>query len=120
MRSYAWYVEQFINGVKKTEKVDYSDANSVKLNNKGVNQYRQAAINIKRLFPDRIGDFAEMLYDKDRTIALCCAICIVEIMQCNGSLKNKAIQVVDTYINIYADETDKMGLQTWMNNYKMN
>ena len=116
--SYDELMKCFIDGIEKTKDVDYSDKESVKRNNKGVDEYRKAAKQIGELYPERVEDFSVLLNVDDANIRVCCAICMIELMTCTYEQCNRAFSVVSDYYNVYADSTEKLMIGVWLQKYK--
>ena len=111
-------INRFIYGVEKTKNVDYADKNSVKNNNKGVAEYRNAAQQIGELYPEYIENFSILLKSDDIKIRLCCAICMVELMTCSIEQMHRAFLVVEEYYNVHADNSERMMIGVWLERYK--
>ena len=118
--SYDNLIQCFIDGIEKTENVDYSDKNSVKRNNRGVDEYRKAAKQIGELYPERIEDFSILLNSDNIKIRVCCAICMIELMICTTEQQSRALSVVREFHNVYADSAEKMMLGVWLEKHKNN
>ena len=88
-KTYDQLIEQFINGVKCTIDVDYANKNSVKKNNKGVDQYRQAAKQINEQFPDQKDNFASLLNHPTNKVSVACAVCMIELMDYDEKWRNQ-------------------------------
>ena len=91
---YEKLLQKFINGVKCTIDVDYANKNSVKKNNKGVDQYRQAAKQINEQFPDQKDNFASLLNHPTNEVKVACAVCMIELMDYNENWRNQALEVI--------------------------
>lgn len=111
-------INRFIYGVEKTKNIDYADKNSVKKNNKGVDEYRKAAKQIGELYPEHIEDFSILLKSVDIKTRVCCAICMVELMTCSIEQQSRAFSVVNEYYNVYADSAEKMMIGVWLKKHK--
>ena len=118
--SYENLIQSFIDGIEKTKNIDYSDKNSVKRNNRGVDEYRKAAKQIGELYPERIEDFSILLNSDDIKTRLCCAICMIELMICSNEQQSRALSVVHEFYNVYADSAEKMMIDVWLEKYKNN
>lgn len=112
--SYETLYKRFIDGVEKTKNIDYLDRHSIKKNNSGVDQYRKAAKQIGELYPDRIEDFAILLDSDDIKLKICCAICLVELMNAPEGQQSLAISEVKQYYRFYANGAEKMMIEVWL------
>ena len=91
---YEKQLQKFISGVECTINVNYDDKASVRKNNKGVDQYRKAAIFINEQLPDRKEDFAELLNHPLNEVKVCCALCIIELMDYSENWRQQALEVI--------------------------
>ena len=117
-KTYNQLVQCFFAGVDKTRYVDYSNRISVRMNNQGVLQYRNAAKNISEYFPEKIEDFSNLLFNEDAKIRICCAVCLVELMSCSKKQRELAINTVKNYIQTTSAPSEKRGFSIWMENHK--
>lgn len=117
-KTYNQLVKYFFVGVDKTRYVDYSNKISVRKNNQGVLQYRNAAKNISEYFPEKIADFSNLLFNEDSKVRICCAVCLVELMACSKKQHELAINTVKNYIQTTSDPAEKMGFSIWIENHK--
>ena len=116
--SYDSLIVIFLDGVEKTKNIDYSDKSSIKKNNRGVDEYRKAAKKIGELYPENINKFSNLLSSDDVQTRLCCAICIIELMNCSSEQQDRAYSVVYEYHNNYADSAEKMMIEVWLKKNK--
>ena len=114
--TYDYLLNQFICGVKRTENVDYSNKKSIRENNLGNTQYRDAAMQISKLYPERIEDFATMLTSDNCKIRVCCAVCLLEFMNCSKEQSNHALHIIRQHIHTASDKVEKTGFTIWLNN----
>lgn len=112
--SYDDLLNLFITGVEKTRNVDYSNKASVRRNNMGNSQYRKAAAQIGKMFPERISDFSTLLTSEKEYLRLCCAACMVELMNCPKELSDMAIAVVREHLNNTTDAIEQFGWSVWL------
>ena len=115
--SYETLYNRFLAGIEKTKSVDYSDKASIRRNNAGVDQYREAAERIAELYRDRIDEFALLLNSNDVKERQCCAICMVEIMKVTDQKLKLALGEIKNYYDSYADEAEKMIIDVWLKKY---
>lgn len=116
--SYDYLFDRFIAGVEKTKNVNYLNKNSIKRNNKGVDEYRKAATQISELYPEHIGKFSSLLDSNDIKERVTCAICMIELMKCSYEQRRQAFSVITEYYNSSADEADKMMIDMWLIKYR--
>lgn len=117
MKSFEQLVAAFVEGVQKTQDVDYENRASVRRNNRGVEQYRLAIKEIDLLYLERIDELAELLNDSRPKIRLCCAVCLVELTRCSEEIYQRAVSVVEKYA-LTADAVDKRGFYIWLDEHK--
>ena len=115
-KTYDQLIEQFINGVKCTIDVDYANKNSVKKNNKGVDQYRQAAQEIAKFFPDKKEDFSRLLHHPINKVRLNCAVCMIELMNYNEMFCLKALTVIKSEY-FKKDRVEKIMINLWLKDH---
>lgn len=115
-KTYDEWLEQFVSGVIMTQNVDYSSKKAIKKNNIGNAKYREAATQINQFFPDRIADFSALLNSDNDKVQLCCAVCMLELMQCSKEQSDLAHNAVLRHIEHTTDAAERTGLQIWLNN----
>ena len=94
MKSYEYYFQRFLLGVSYTKNIDYGDPKAVRRNNNGVNMYRKAAVAIAENYPDRIGEFSELIKNDDQDIRTACAISLLTLMNARPVHKEAALLVI--------------------------
>ena len=106
-------MNQFINGVLDTVNTDYKSKISILKNNKGVDQYRNAAICIDKYYLDRIGEFAQLLDNNSSKVSLCCAVCLLEVMHYNNEQEKRALEIINNEIE-NGNSVEKLGWKYWL------
>ena len=94
MKPYEYYYRRFLQGFSNTKDIDYRDKKSVRKNNQGVDMYRNAAASIGKYYPEKIPEFAIMLEDDDQDLRIVCAVSILELMEADQSLSEKALNII--------------------------
>lgn len=113
------YVDQFKKAaIRAYEIVDYSNKISICKHNKQVDKHRKIAKKIQMNYPDRISDFSNLLNDDNWSIRICCAVCIVEIMNPSPIDKKKAIDAVIQYIEKTDDIVERHGFEIWLKQHQ--
>ena len=112
-KDYLYYLNLFIQNVQLAELTDYTSKNSVRVRNQAVDQYRKAAYTISREFPEKTRDFAKLLEHDDPNIRICCAVCLVELMQTDSMTRKRAIQLIKTEIH-NGNATPVVGWEIWL------
>ena len=115
--SYDILLRQFIDGVKLTENIDYSDKKSVRQNNRGHDKYRDAAAKISKYFPEKIDDFSAMLTSDDSEIRICCAVCLIELINCSKEQADLARSVIIHHVQTTTDELQRTGFTMWLKSH---
>ena len=93
-KKYEKLLQKFISGAECTVNVDNIDKTSVKKNNKGVDQYRQAAKQICERFPNQRDNFANLLNYPVNEVRVACAVCMIELMDYDEKWRNQALEVI--------------------------
>lgn len=112
--SYESLLKRFLSGVEKTKNVDYSDRESIRRNNLGVDQYRKAAEQIGKLYPERIEDFSSLLDSCDPKEKVCCGICMIELMECSKEQNARAYVVLKNNYDFSMNGAEKMMFEVWL------
>lgn len=112
-KDYLYYLNQFIQNVRLTKYTDYTSKNSVRVHNQAVDQYRKAAYTISREFPEKTRDFAKLLEHDDPNIRICCAVCLVELINTDLKIRERAIQLIKTEV-LNGNATPIVGWQMWL------
>ena len=116
--SYETLIKRFVVGVEKTKNIDYLDRASIRRNNAGVDQYRKAAKQIGEVYPERVEDFAILLNSDDLRLRKCCAICMVELMNCSDEQYDRAYStVLELYLSC-TDSLERLNTEYWLERNK--
>lgn len=93
-RQYEYYYERFLQGVLKTRDVNFESKKDIRRNNRGVDQYRDAAMCISQYFPERVSDFALLLDNDQQDIRVACAVSILSFMKAERITSEKAVGII--------------------------
>ena len=113
MKDFEYYRQRFLSGVQMTKDVDYGDKASVRKNNRGVDQYRKAAVTIREKYPDRIPEFALLLDHEDHKVQVACAVSLVELMNAASPHREKALDIIRAVARD-GDPLERMGWGEWL------
>ena len=113
MKTFEQLVDIFYDNARQSFDIDYNNEKSIRRANENVNRYRKAAEKKGRLYPESIEEFSNLLLDCNKDVALCAAICLVELMPHSKQQSLKAFQIVEQYLN-NCDEAMKWGLEQWL------
>ncbi len=106
-------MNQFNQNVQLTKYTDYTSKNAVRVRNQAVDQYRKAAYTINKEYPEKTCDFANLLDHDDSDIRICCAVCLVELMNTDLKIRERAIQLIKTEVQ-NGNATPIVGWQMWL------
>lgn len=112
--TYECLITKFLSGVKMTQNVNYLNKKSIRRNNQGITQYREAAKQIAELYPDRIAEFALFLFSDDNDVKRCCAVCMLELMHCSEEYNSQALRVIEVHMKTTTDPAEKRGFAIWL------
>lgn len=112
--TYDELLELFVSGVKMTENTDYSSRYSVRKHNRGVRQYRKAASQINALYPECLDDFSSLLTSTNSKVNLCCAVCMIELMDCSREHLLLAYKIIIKHIESTSVPGERMGFEMWL------
>ena len=116
IKSYKYYYERYLLGVSFTRNVDYGDQKAVNRNNYGVKVYRKAASMIGKHYPERIGDFANLLNDDDYSLRITCAVSILSLMNAEDAYKEKALEIIRE-LAIQGSSFERLVWTEWLKDY---
>ena len=118
MKTFDQLIGVFYDNALKSFNIDYNSKNSIRRANKNVVKYREAAKTIGLLYPELIENFINILFNNNKNVALCAAICLVELMPHSKQQLSMAVRVVEQYIND-CDGVMQWGLKQWLQMYGM-
>ncbi len=118
MKTFEQLIGVFYDNALKSFIIDYNNKNSIRRANNNVDKYRKAAKTIGLLYPELIENYINILFNSNKNVALCAAICLVELMPHSKRQLSMAVQVVEQYIND-CDEAMQWGLKQWLQMYGM-
>ena len=113
MKSFEYYMGEFLEGYSNTLDVDYDRMESVRKNNRGVNIYRKAAQSIGKYYPDRVVEFARLLDSDNAKERQVCAICLIEFMNPDAKTREHALQIIRDGA-LYGDYLSRYGWYNWL------
>lgn len=112
-------IQMFIEAaIQSSKDVDYSEKSEIRTHNQAIDCYRKIAKNIDANYPDRLSDFSMLLKHENVHVRLCCAICMIELMNFSIEQKKRAIYTVQKYIDSTNDSIEKAGLNVWLKKQK--
>lgn len=112
MKSFEDCIEDFLNGVRQTENIDYLDTNSVRKNNKGVDLYRKSAKYISKYHSNKIIEFMKLLNSKNINVQICCAVCLIEFMELDYNEKEYVKKILQNNLD-KTNQAEKLGWKVW-------
>ena len=113
MKTFEELIEEFVTNATNSKKpFDYSNKKEVKEHNKFVINYREIAKKINDNYQTRIDDFVKLL--RQDTIKTCCAVCIIEIINCEDKYKQMAIRAIEDFVATSDDKASVEGFKIYL------
>ena len=117
IKTFEEYMEQFLKGVADTVCVDYSTPASVKKANRGVDLYRKTAALIDKHYPNRLDDFANLMYSDLPKVRICCAVSVLELTHYTEEQELAALAIIKDTMK-QSDAAEKFGWEIWLKNWQ--
>ena len=118
MKSFEEYISDFLEGVAATVNVDYGKPSSVRKSNRGVELYRKSTALIDKHYPERLGDFAELMESELPKVSLCCVVALLDLTEhYTKEQEKRALEIITDTMN-KSDEAEKYGWSVWLKNRK--